>query len=79
MLTVKWVQRSAEDPPIEVERSIFTNIEKVFAFSKSQLQSKPWRVFNPPDGFIICNEDGRELRRWPLAGLADVRPPAMDV
>jgi hypothetical protein len=64
MLTVKWIQRFADNSPIEIEASVFTDVDRVFALSRSQLPSKRLRVLNPPDGFIICDEDGYEIRRW---------------
>jgi hypothetical protein len=74
MLTVKWVQRFAEDRPVEIEGSIFTDIDRVFALSKSELYGKHLRVLNPPDGFIICDENGHELRRW-LSSTSGAAPP----
>jgi hypothetical protein len=74
MLTVKWVRRFAEDQPVEIEGSIYTDIDRVFALSKSQLYGKHLRVLNPPDGFIICDENGHELRRW-LSSTSEAAPP----
>jgi hypothetical protein len=65
MMTVKWVVRFEENTPLRVEESILTSIEGVFDRCKDQLRGmrlKDWT--NPPDGFVICDEEGTELRRW---------------
>jgi len=65
MLIVKWVVRFEENTPLLTEECIRTSIDGIFEKCKDQLHGmrvKNWT--NPPDGFVICDEEGNELRRW---------------
>jgi hypothetical protein len=76
MFTVKWIARFDEGAPVEVEDSVFTDIEKVFSIAKERLYQLTLRhSLRPPDGFLICDEDGREHRRWREPSLAAAAEP----
>jgi hypothetical protein len=65
MFSVKWVSRQNESQPIEIEHSVFTDLDKVVASCKEALYGK--RLSHhalPPDGFIVADADGKELERW---------------
>jgi hypothetical protein len=45
--------------------SVFTDLDKIVASCKEDLYGMRLRhIATPPDGFIVCDVDGRELRRW---------------
>ncbi len=70
MFVVKWFLRFDDSKPLAVEESIHTDLDEIVASSKERLYGMRLRyVTTPPDGFVVCDEDGRELRRWfgPLA------------
>jgi hypothetical protein len=65
MFIVKWVARGKESEPVLVEKGFRTTLEKVI--------SSCWRRIpalrldhpdTPPDGFIVLESDGTEVRRW---------------
>jgi hypothetical protein len=65
MFSVKWVAQHKEAQPIAVESSVFTDLDKIVASCKEDLYGMRLRhIATPPDGFIVCDVDGRELRRW---------------
>jgi hypothetical protein len=65
MFVVKWVLRFDDQHPMEVEESILTNLDEIVASCKERLYGVRLRfATNPPDGFIVCDEHGKELRRW---------------
>jgi hypothetical protein len=65
MFSVKWVAHHKEAQPIAVENSVFTDLDKIVASCKEDLYGMRLRhIATPPDGFIVCDVDGRELRRW---------------
>ena len=65
MFSVKWVAQHKEAAPIIVESSVFTDLDKIVASCKEDLYAMRLRHLpTAPDGFIVCDADGRELRRW---------------
>jgi hypothetical protein len=65
MFTIKWVVRYHEHKPVEVEESALTDLGRIVGRCKEELYAKRLRnILKPPDGFIVCDEDGNELRRW---------------
>jgi len=68
---VKWIVRFQEVSPIEVEDGAHADLDELVAFCQSQLFVKRLsHVSNPPDGFLVCDEKGKELRRWIVAPIA---------
>ena len=65
MFTVKWIVRFEENNPIEVEPGRQANLDRLVAYCQGQLVTKRMSYASaPPDGFLICDERGKELRRW---------------
>jgi hypothetical protein len=65
MFVVKWVKRFDDKNPVEVEESILTDLDQVVSASKERLYGMRLRfTTSPPDGFVVSDENGRELRRW---------------
>jgi hypothetical protein len=65
MFSVKWLQRDKEGEPVEVENSIFTDLDNVVSFCRETLSGMKMRhIARPPDGFVVVDSDGREVRRW---------------
>ena len=65
MFSVKWLQRDKESEPVEVENSVFTDLDNVVSFCRATLLGMKLRhIARSPDGFIVVDSDGRELRRW---------------
>jgi hypothetical protein len=69
MFRVKWIARFNELNPIEVEGSELCDVEQVMDICKGRLATKRLAP-DPPDGFLICDHQGKELRRWLTAPLA---------
>jgi hypothetical protein len=68
---VKWIARFRETRPIEVEDAKHTDLDKLVAFCQGQLIVKRLsHISNPPDGFLVCNEAEKELRRWLVTPVA---------
>jgi hypothetical protein len=65
MFIVKWMMRFDDNKPIEVEESILTDLDEVVSTSKERLYGVRLRfTTSPPDGFVVFDENGNELRRW---------------
>jgi predicted NAD/FAD-binding protein len=65
MFRIKWIERGKEDEPVEVENSILTDLERVVTFCREALYGMKLRhIRRPPDGFVVVDADGREVRRW---------------
>ena len=65
MFTVKWVSRENESQPVVIESSVFTDLDKVVASCREALYGMRLKHIGlPPDGFIVADADGKELRRW---------------
>ena len=65
MFSVKWLQRDKEGEPVEVENSVLTDLDRVVAFCQEALVGMRLRhIARPPDGFVVVDDDGKELRRW---------------
>jgi hypothetical protein len=73
MYCVKWIQRGNEANPIEIDESIHTDLDRIVYFCKDALYGVRLRHFaRPPDGFIVVDAEGAEVRRWigPIPGPA---------
>jgi hypothetical protein len=57
-------ERGKEDEPVEVENSILTDLERVVSFREALYGMKLKHIGRPPDGFIVVDSDGKEVRRW---------------
>ena len=65
MFSVRWVQHGKEDKAIALENSILTDLDRVFEAAKEAFEGRRLQhISPPPDGFIVIDSDGKELRRW---------------
>jgi hypothetical protein len=65
MFSVKWLEHGKESNPVEVENSILTDLDKVVSSSQGGLLGMRLRhIAKPPDGFIVVDDNGDEVRRW---------------
>jgi hypothetical protein len=65
MFIVKWVARDKESQPILIEKGFLTTLDKVVSSCRRRIPMM--RLDNPdtpPDGFIVLESDGTEIRRW---------------
>jgi|HubBroStandDraft_6_1064221.scaffolds.fasta_scaffold1027592_1 hypothetical protein len=64
MFSVKWFERGKESNPVEVENSILTDLDRVVSSSQGGLLGMRLRhIAKPPDGFIVVDDNGNEVRR----------------
>jgi hypothetical protein len=64
-LRVKWFERSSDPEPVEVEKSIDTDLDGVVALGRAALvDMRSGHMTNPPSGFVVVDPDGNEVRRW---------------
>jgi hypothetical protein len=64
MFSVKWVTHHNESKPIEIER-VHLELDEVVAACIARLpKMRLDRIKTSPDGFLVCDEAGREVRRW---------------
>jgi hypothetical protein len=62
---VKWVERFEEMSPIETEDSIFCDLDEIVEKCRERLEGMGFKNGpRPPDGFVVCDEDDKDLRRW---------------
>jgi hypothetical protein len=65
MFIVKWIVRYKERFPVETEESLLADVDAVVEACQSRLyEMRRNHVASPPDGFIVFDSRGNELRRW---------------
>jgi hypothetical protein len=65
MFVVKWIVRYKEKSPVETECSLLNDVDGVVAACQERLYDmRSKHVASPPDGFIVFDSQGDELRRW---------------
>ena len=65
MFIVKWFRSGDETNPVWVENSLLTDLDTVVSFcQEAHAQMRLKHPAMPPDGFIVADADGVELRRW---------------
>ena len=65
MYCVKWIQRGRESEPVAIDESIHTDLDRIVYSCKDALYGVRLRHFaRPPDGFIVVDDEGLEVRRW---------------
>jgi hypothetical protein len=63
--SVKWVVHQYETLAVEVENSALQNLDKVVESCRRRLPEMRRKYpITPPDGFLIFNGAGNEVRRW---------------
>jgi hypothetical protein len=65
MFVIKWVAHGHEAEPIEVEKSDLKDVGLLVLRCQGRL-SEMRRRHTPksPDGFLVFDSDGNEIRRW---------------
>jgi hypothetical protein len=72
MFVIKWVAHRRESEPVEVENSKEADIGLfVLSCQNRLLAMRKRHAQTPPDGFLVFDEGGTELRRW----FGTPRPP----
>jgi hypothetical protein len=65
MFEVKWVKHRYERLPVEAETSYHDDLDAVVASCLKKLpEIRQKHPMNPPDGFLVFDEAGHEVRRW---------------
>ncbi len=65
MFTVKWVMHRHETRPAEVEKSAIADLDALVLSCQWKLsEMREKHPSNPPDGFLIFDGEGKEVRRW---------------
>jgi len=73
MFSVKWVTHRHETQPVEFENSRLMDLDEVVRSCRARL-SDMRREYpgTPPDGFLVFDSTGDEVRRW----FESPRPPS---
>jgi hypothetical protein len=65
MYTIKWVVHQHEAEPVEEETSCHGDLSAVVLSCQRRLSiMREKHSLYPPDGFLVFDEAGNELRRW---------------
>jgi hypothetical protein len=65
MFIVKWFKSGNEAKPVWVENSPLTDLDMVVSYSQeAHALMRLKHPATPPDGFIVVDANGVELRRW---------------
>ena len=65
MFTIKWIIRHNDHQPIHVEESALTDLDRIVEAAQRQVYGMRMKhSASPPDGFVVLDQDGREIRRW---------------
>jgi hypothetical protein len=63
--SVKWVVHRYETLPVEVERDVLQNLDKLVESCRGRTSDMRRKHPNsPPDGFLVFDSAGNEVRRW---------------
>ena len=62
---VKWVVHRYETLPVEIESDVVQDLDKLVSCCQERFFEMRLKYPNtPPDGFLVFNSDGNEVRRW---------------
>jgi hypothetical protein len=62
---VKWVVHRYETLPVEIESGVVQDLDKLVSSCQERFFEMRLKYPNtPPDGFLVFNSDGIEVRRW---------------
>jgi hypothetical protein len=65
MFAVKWVMHRHETEPVEVEDSVLADLDALVLSCQWRLsEMRQMHSSNPPDGFLVFDTNGKEIRRW---------------
>lgn len=63
--SVKWVVHRYETLPVEVESGVLQDLDKLVSSRQERfLEMRTKHPNTPPDGFLVFDSDGNEVRRW---------------
>ncbi len=70
--SVSWVVHRYETLPVKIEQCAFRDLDKIVESCRARLpEMRDKYPTTPPDGFLVLNGAGTELRRW----FGSSRPP----
>jgi hypothetical protein len=65
MYAIKWVMHRYETQPVVVENSAVADLDALVLSCQWRLSEMREKYpLNQPDGFLVFDEAGNELRRW---------------
>lgn len=65
MFTVRWVMHRNEEDTSKTEKSLLPEVDAIVAACLDRLPLMRERDLEfPPDGFIVSDGNGHEVRRW---------------
>lgn len=72
MFSVRWVIHYCELEPIKIENFIQGELDELVSSCIRRLHIlRLWQVPRPPDGFLVTDAAGREVRRWFASSRSD--------
>ncbi len=75
MFVVQWIIHFNEKVPLETEYSIHQDLDDLVLSCKEKLPfMRLFRAQTPPDGFLVFDASGREVRRWMGIPTTDSSP-----
>jgi hypothetical protein len=64
-LSVHWVAHRRETQPVAIERTALQGLDKLVEMCQGRFpEMKRTYPDTPPDGFLVFDADGIEVRRW---------------
>jgi len=64
MPIVKWFSNASPDP-VEIERTVLDDPDEIVSSCRERLSiMRRYERPNAPDGFVVVNGAGAEVRRW---------------
>jgi len=70
MFSIRWVTHRDEENASMAEKSLLSNVDAVVASCLDRLPLMQGRSLVSPDGFVVYDDNGHEVRRW----FGSVRP-----
>jgi hypothetical protein len=65
MFSVKWVMHRRETQPVEIENSALQDLDEVVESCQARFPEMRRKHDNTrPDGFLVFDSAGSEVRRW---------------
>ena len=63
--SVKWVVHQYETLPVEIESGALQDLDALVSSCQARFSEMSLKhPITPPDGFLIFDSDGNEVRRW---------------
>jgi hypothetical protein len=64
MFEIKWFVQHKEHRAVSTENTVLESLDEVVAYYQGRFYGGKMMSEEAPDGFIVCNSQGAELRRW---------------